>query len=139
MVRILVAALLMVGVMLSGCTGEVHCSASQNPSGQVSVCNGKNSFSYAYQAAGYSKQESFMWENTMGKAQVSWGSQLMQGTAALRILDAEGHQVYQKSEGSGGQTGAAETTQTGAKGSWAIELSFTDVTGQIGITLTATP
>jgi hypothetical protein len=111
--------------LLAGCT-----------SGQAGVANMTNNFSYGGQTAGKSGTETFTWENTMGKAMVSWGGQASKGSFTLTIQDAAGKQVYSGSQGAG-QGGMAGNTASGKAGSWVILLRFDDFTGQMGLSLVA--
>lgn len=139
---LVVAAALVLVFALSGCTSSQYssggeCTAEQNPQGQVAVCNYAGSFSYSYQASGYTKFETFTWENPLTKALVTQGSQIAAGTLSITLKDEEGKTVFTKTWGGGAsQSGSSKVSNAGAPGSWMLELQFVGVTGQVGLTVT---
>lgn len=105
-------------------------------SGQAGISNVTDAFSYGGQVAGMDGSHPYSWQNTQGKAMVSWGGQVASGSFTLTIRDADGKQVYSGSMGSG-QGGMSGTTAAGRAGSWTIVLDFQGLTGQMGLSVTA--
>ena len=123
-------------VVISGCFGSGHCSVSQGNTGQAGVCNTKDGFSYGEQGGPISKSAHYDWQNSKGGALVSLGSQ---GTGSIKVTlhDAAGTAVFSRSFTGPGQFGASEHAQRGKAGAWKIDLDFSNVNGQIGLTVNA--
>lgn len=118
----LVAAL---AIGLSGCTG-----------GQYACSSTSGAFSCGGQVANKSGSESFNWDNSGTRAMVAWGGQAASGSFTLSILDAAGKQVYSRNFSGTNQGGASENTATGASGTWTVRVTYSDFTGQMGLSVT---
>lgn len=105
--------------------------------GQSAVSNTTNSFSYAGQAAGWDDTETYTWKNTIGKAHVSWGGQIADGSISVTIKDATGKQVFSRGLSGTSQEGFSGDTGSGTPGDWTIKLTFQDYTGQMGLNIRA--
>lgn len=119
-------ALLIAAVALSGCTGG----------GQAACSSVSGAFSCGGQVADKSATENHSWNNDGSKAMISWGGQAAGGSFMLTILDAAGKQVYSHSFTGSGQNGYTAETASGAPGSWTVRMTYTDFTGQIGLSVT---
>lgn len=126
------ASMLIASLMLSGCA-DAGCAASNDMSGQVAVCNKKDTFAYSVNAGMTSKTDTYTWETSHGKASVGWSSNLGMGSVTLTIKDAEGKQVFTRSYATMGQKSESATTSTGKAGSWTIEVRLSGASGQIAI------
>ena len=120
---------------LAGCFGA-GCSGSQGMGGQSGVCNSTDHFSYGAQGGPFTKTESWSWENTQERAQISWGSQ-GSGSIRLTVKDADGKTVFSDSWSGSGQSGASDVTSAGEPGTWTITAQFVAAMGQLGFTLRA--
>jgi hypothetical protein len=122
---LLATVALLSALALAGCTAGQQACTSQS-----------GSFSCGGQLANKSGTESHTWSNPSTKAQVSWGGQAASGSFTLTILDAQGKQVYSRTVSGAGQSGASGSTSTGMPGDWTVRLTYSDFTGQMGLSVT---
>lgn len=123
---------LIASLMLSGCA-DAGCTASNDMSGQVAVCNKKGTFAYSVNAGMTSKTDSYTWENGQTKSRLSWSSNLGMGSVSVVVKDADGKQVLSKSYSGTGQRSETTTSSTGTAGSWTIEVRLSAASGQVAL------
>lgn len=120
-----VFAVLLLTASLAGCAGK----------GTQQVSNNPDNFRYTATWEGKSGQESFAWPNSRDAATVSVPKAGSSGSLTVRVLDANGAQVFQR--GLDGESLLGERTSTGAQGTWRIELGFAGFTGDVDVRVLA--
>jgi hypothetical protein len=117
--RLRCGALLLGLFLLAGCGDDNPTS----PGRGLEVTNATDNFQYQVTGVrNYTKVVTYMWENTGTAATVNQATTVEGGSVTLVILDADGVQVYSRSLV---ENGTFETS-TGAAGSWAIRLTYSD-------------
>ena len=126
--------------LFAGCTssetGPSDCSAVQDFTSQVVICNHAGSFSYGYQALASTKSDSWPWKNPGTMVHVAFGGHIASGTVTIKIQDASGRDVYDESWTRMGQVGSAAGSLAGTAGMWTILLELHSVGGQVGFVIT---
>ncbi len=119
----LTVALLVVGCTTSNLIG---------PENQLEVNNAPDTFQWQVSAlSGVTQTLTYTWVNSGTVANVNQSSSMGSGSADLRILDAQGVEVYLRDLT---QNGTFQTSP-GAPGSWTVTVTLTKVNGTLNFRL----
>ena len=118
-------------VLCFGCGDSVI-----GPQNQPQIINLTDSFAFqATDLRNVTQTTQYTWQNTGTVANVNQACSISSGTAALRIRDAVGAQVYSNDLSANGTF----VTSTGASGNWTIEVALSNVTGTINFRVQKRP
>ena len=110
------------------------------------IRNNVDQFEYGGNFYGKDGTKTFAWETTGTVAAVNWGTANAEsGSVKVTVKDAAGTTVYtgtlkagakavQVADGVTG-TGTSQYSKTGTAGDWTVEVTFTDYTGLMGVSL----
>lgn len=111
------------------------CSDSDNligPGNELEVTNAPDSFQWQASALSDVTQVlTYTWVNTGSTANVNLSSALSGGSAVLRVLDADGTEVFAQ----GLQVNGTLQTSTGASGNWTVTVSLDAADGTLNFRL----
>ncbi|HWG91714.1 MAG TPA: hypothetical protein VNZ52_12770 [Candidatus Thermoplasmatota archaeon] len=116
-------------VALAGCT------LSQGEGGQAGVSNTRDNFVYGVQGA-KSGTESHEWENTKGAGVVRLAVQ-GSGSVRVKMVDAAGETVFDKTLTVLGQAAQEAKSATGKAGKWRLTFTFSNLNGQGAVSVRA--
>jgi hypothetical protein len=98
------------------------------PDNQLEVTNNTDTFqAQASNMVDITQTLDYTWQNTGTTADINQSGAITSGSGTLRILDADGTQVYSRSLT---ETGTFATT-TGTSGAWSIEVDLSSASGAL--------
>lgn len=113
--------------LLTGCSDNLI-----GPDNQLEVLNVADTFDWQVTALDKVTQTlRYSWMNTGTTANVHRASSLGSGSAAIRITDAAGAEVYTGTLG----VNTDEQTSAGTTGDWTVVVTLTDATGTLNFRL----
>lgn len=144
---------LVIAVVLFASAGLAGCVSSQQAAQIAATATGcteakggqttTRSFQYGSFVKCKTATESYDWSNPSGAARVQLGSGLTSGALTVTVRDAMDRVVFQQTNDAGG-SGMQTRTDPGVPsnpftGTWTVELEFENVTGALGVQITASP
>lgn len=121
--RIAWIAALPIALALAGC-GD----SSTSPGIQPQIVNNSDNFEYQVSnVRNYSGTSSYTWQNTGVAANVNQATTVSAGSITLRILDADGTEVYSRSLSDNG----TYVTADGTAGGWTIQVIYSGATATV--------
>lgn len=152
---LVLATVLVASAALAGCTGAGPgggtqvAQAAADRAGCTDASGAQSepgSFQYGGAVSCKTETETFDWQNPSPRAQIQYGSTLTEGRLSIEVQDAAGRTVYEGTATSNDTDveGRQEPTDPGVPADpagalpWTVELTFENVTGTLGIQVTAT-
>lgn len=126
------------GVIAVLCLAYAGCDGGNTigPQNQPQVNNATDNFQFqATNLQNITQTIQYTWQNTGTVANVNQSASLTAGTAALRIRDSAGAQVFSNDLAANGTF----VTGAGVTGNWTIEVVLTGVTGTINFRVQKRP
>ena len=121
--------LLAIALLVTGCTSSANLIGPEN---ELEVANETDTFQWQVSALSSVTQTlTYTWVNTGTTANVNQSSSMGVGSAALRVTDDGGAEVYSRSLAENGTF----ATASGSAGNWTVTVTLTEATGTLNFRL----
>jgi hypothetical protein len=115
-------------VLALGACGSDDPAAPRNLGVEPEIVNNTDVFQFQVSSVdGYTGTLTYAWDNTGELANVDQSSAIDPGQAILKLLDADGAEVYSRDLSEDGSSASA----AGTAGTWTVRITLTELSGTV--------